>query len=222
MGKSTTSRASSVSDIGRYEQGLDRQPANHSALTPCDFMARSAAIYPARTAVVHGTLRRSYAETYARCRRLASALAGRGIGLGDTVSIMAPNVPAMLEAHFGVPMAGAVLNALNIRLDAASVAWMLGHARSRVLIADAAFADVVEEALAALESRPHLVVVAEDGEGEGARASRTRATSPCWPPGRPISTGPGRRTSGRRSPSTIPRAPPGGRRGSSITTAAPT
>ncbi len=167
MGKSTTSRASSVSDIGRYEQGLDRQPANHSALTPCDFMARAAAIYPARTAVVHGTLRRSYAETYARCRRLASALAGRGIGLGDTVSIMASNVPAMLEAHFGVPMAGAVLNALNIRLDAASVAWMLGHARSRVLIADAAFADVVEEALAALESRPHLVVVADDGEGEG-------------------------------------------------------
>ena len=170
MGKSFMQGRSSVSDIGRYEQDLDRQPANHSALTPCDFMARAAAIYPARTALVHGTLRRSYAETYARCRRLAAALVGRGIGPGDTVSIMAPNVPAMLEAHFGVPMAGAVLNALNIRLDAASVAWMLGHARSRVLIADAAFADVVEEALAALDSRPHLVVIEEDGEGEGTRS----------------------------------------------------
>ena len=155
-----------MTESGRYEQGLDRGLANHSALTPCDFMARAAAIYPARTAVVHGTLRRSYAETYARCRQLASALAGRGVGLGDTVSIMAPNVPAMLEAHFGVPMAGAVLNALNIRLDAASVAWMLDHARSRVLIADAAFAEVVEEALATLDSRrPHLVVIEEEGEG---------------------------------------------------------
>ena len=125
-------------DSNRYENGLERGPANHTALTPCDFMARAAEIYPARTAVVHGALRRSYAETYDRCRRLAGALLGRGVGLGDTVSIMAPNVPAMLEAHFGVPMAGAVLNALYIRLDAASVAWMLNHARSRVLIADAA------------------------------------------------------------------------------------
>ena len=93
------------------------------------------------------------------------------VGLGDTVSIMAPNVPAMLEAHFGVPMAGAVLNALNVRLDAASVAWMLDHARSRVLIADAAFARVVEEALAQLDRRPHVVVIDDpaeaDGEGRG-------------------------------------------------------
>ncbi|MDE0392548.1 MAG: acyl-CoA synthetase [Rhodospirillales bacterium] len=158
-------------DNNRYEHGLERGPANHTALTPCDFMARAAAIYPARTAVVHGALRRSYAETYERCRRLAGALAERGVGLGDTVSIMAPNVPAMLEAHFGVPMAGAVLNALNIRLDAASIASMLNHARSRVLIADAAFAGVVEEALARLDDRP-LVVTIEDSvevgrEGRG-------------------------------------------------------
>ena len=152
-----------VNDSNRYEQGLERGPANHVALTPCDFMARAAAIYPARTAVVYGTLRRSYGETYARCRRLAGALAGRGIGIGDTVSVMAPNVPAMLEAHFGVPMSGAVLNALNIRLDAQSIAWMLGHARSRVLIADAQFADVVEEALAALDRRPHVVAIEEEG-----------------------------------------------------------
>ena len=157
-----------MSDSNRYEHGLERGPANHAALTPCDFIARAAAVYPARTAVVHGALRRTYAETYARCRRLAGALAGRGVGLGDTVSIMAPNVPAMLEAHFGVPMAGAVLNALNIRLDAASVALMLGHARSRVLIADAAFADVVAEALAVLDHRPHVVVIDDEAEGDGA------------------------------------------------------
>ena len=158
-----------MSDIDRYERGLERGPANHSALTPCDFMARAAAIYPARTAVVHGALRRSYAETYARCRRLAGALAARGIGVGDTVSILAPNVPAMLEAHFGVPMAGAVLNALNIRLDAASIAGMLAHARSGVLIADAGFAKVVEDALAQLERRPHVVAIKDsaDLEGEG-------------------------------------------------------
>ena len=158
-------------DSNRYENGLERGPANHTALTPCDFMARAAAIYPTRTAVVHGALRRSYAETYDRCRRLAGALLERGVGLGDTVSVMAPNVPAMLEAHFGVPMAGAVLNALNIRLDAASVAWMLNHARSRVLIADAAFASVVEEALAQLDRRPHVVTIDDpaeaDGEGRG-------------------------------------------------------
>ena len=130
-------------------------------------MARAAAIYPTRTAVVHGALRRSYAETYARCRQLADALTQRGIGFGDTVSVMAPNVPAMLEAHFGVPMAGAVLNALNIRLDAASIAWMLGHARSRVLIVDSAFASVIEEALAQLDRHPHVVVIDEPPEAEG-------------------------------------------------------
>ena len=130
-------------------------------------MARAAEIYPARTAVVHGTVRRSYAETYDRCRRLAGALADRGVGLGDTVSILAPNVPAMLEAHFGVPMAGAVLNALNIRLDAASIALMLNHARSRVLIADAGFANVVEEALAQLDRRPHVVVIDDPAEPDG-------------------------------------------------------
>ena len=166
-GPIVTKGADRLSEFSRYERGLERAPANHTALTPCDFMARAAAIYPARTAVVHGALRRSYAETYERCRRLAGALVARGVGLGDTVSIMAPNVPAMLEAHFGVPMAGAVLNALNIRLDAASVALMLGHARSRVLIADAAFASVVEEALARLDRRPHVVAIDDSPEAEG-------------------------------------------------------
>ena len=163
-------------DNNRYEHGLERGPANHSALTPCDFMARAAEIYPARTAVVHGALRRSYAETYERCRRLAAALVERGVGLGDTVSIMAPNVPAMLEAHFGVPMAGAVLNALNIRLDAASIAWMLDHARSRVLIADASFADIVEEALAQLDRPPLLVSIDDDAETDGEGRNRASAS----------------------------------------------
>ncbi|MDE0390154.1 MAG: acyl-CoA synthetase [Rhodospirillales bacterium] len=156
-----------MSNNNRYERGLERGPANHVPLTPCDFLARAAAIYPVRTAVVHGALRRSYAETYDRCRRLAGALAGRGVGIGDTVSILAPNVPAMLEAHFGVPMAGAVLNALNIRLDAASIAAMLGHAQSRVLIADAGFASVVEDALAQLDRRPHVVAIDDSAETEG-------------------------------------------------------
>ena len=137
-----------MSDSNRYEQGLEPGPANHTALTPCDFMARAAEIYPTRTAVVYGALRQSYAETYERCRRLAGALAGRGVGVGDTVSVMAPNVPAMLEAYFGVPMAGAVLNALNIRLDAA-------------------FASVVEEALAALDRRPHVVAIHKPAEAGG-------------------------------------------------------
>ena len=157
-----------MSDSSRYERGLERGPANHAALTPCDFMVRAAAIYPGRTAVVHGALRRSYGETYERCRRLAGALVRRGVGIGDTVSIMAPNVPAMLESHFGVPMAGAVLNALNIRLDAASIGGMLAHSRSRVLIADSAFADVVVEALALLDRRPHVVAVEESPDTEGA------------------------------------------------------
>ena len=210
-------------DNNRYERGLERGPANHVPLTPCDFMARSAAIYPAQTAVVHGALRRSYAETYARCCRLAGALATRGVGIGDTVSILAPNVPAMLEAHFGVPMAGAVLNALNIRLDAASIAAMLTHARSRVLIADAGFASVVEDALGQLDRRPHVVAIEESAEAEGeGGASPTRATKNCLPPGRPILRGLGRGTSGRRSRSTTRQARPGGRRGSSITTGAPT
>ena len=158
-----------MTDKSRYERGLERGPANHIALTPCDFLARAAEIHPARTAVVHGALRRSYSETYARCRRLAGALAARGVRIGDTVSILAPNVPAMLEAHFGVPMAGAVLNALNIRLDASSIAEMLDHARSRVLIADTAFAGVVEEALVKLDDRPHVVAIDDspDHEGEG-------------------------------------------------------
>ena len=119
---------------------LPRQPANHVPLTPIDFLARSALIWPQRIAVRHGRLAYSYAEFAARCRRLASALAQRGVRRGDTVAVMAPNVPALLEAHYAVPGLGAILNALNVRLDARTIAFCLAHGGARVLITDAEFA----------------------------------------------------------------------------------
>ena len=125
-----------------YEQGLDRVAANHVPLTPLTQLARVASIWPDKIAVIHGDRRYTYAAFYARCRRLASALAARGIGPGDTVSVMAPNTPALLEAHFGIPMMGAVLNALNTRLDAASIAFILDHAETKLLIADRCFSAV--------------------------------------------------------------------------------
>ncbi len=143
----------------RYDIGLDRVAANFTALTPLDFLARSAAVHPERSALIHGARRQSYAETFARCRRLAGALAERGIGIGDTVSVMASNVPAMFEAHFGVPMAGAVLNALNFRLDAPTIRYMLRHAETRLLIAERTFAPVLREALAGMDPPPYVVTV---------------------------------------------------------------
>src|SRR5579884_2465734 len=110
-----------------YTLNLDRNPANHVPLTPLSFIERAATVHPGQLAVVHGTQRRSWAETYARCRRLASALKQRGIGKNDTVAVMAANTPPLLEAHFGVPMIGAVLNALNTRLDAKTIAFILEH-----------------------------------------------------------------------------------------------
>src|SRR5215211_5403874 len=113
-----------------YSQDLDGNPANFAPLTPLSFIQRTAEVFPDRTAVVHGQYRSTWRETYARCRRLASALARRGLGLGDTVSVMLPNVPPMVDVHFGVPMAGAVLNTINTRLDPESIAFMLGHAEA--------------------------------------------------------------------------------------------
>ena len=150
-----------------YEQGLARATVNHIALSPLSFIERSAAIYPDYPAVVHGSIRRTWAETYARCRRLASALARRGIGKGDTVAVMLPNIPEMLEAHFGVPMIGAVLNTLNVRLDAETIAFMLQHGEAKVLIADREFFDVVHAAIGMLD-HPLLVIDVDDPEyGEG-------------------------------------------------------
>ncbi len=140
-----------------YEHGLDRNPANHQPLTPLSFLKRAARVWPERTAVIHGEMRRSYADLYARARRLASALAGLGIGRGDTVAVILPNIPAMLEAHYGVPMLGAVLNTINTRLDAATVAFQIDHGEAKVLIVDREFAALGQAALALAKNKPILV-----------------------------------------------------------------
>ncbi|VTU21151.1 acyl-CoA synthetase [Variovorax sp. RA8] len=146
-----------------FDQHLPRNEANFAPITPLSFIQRAAEVYPARLAMVHGPLRRTWAEAYERCRRLASALTRHGIGRGDTVAVMLPNTPTMVEAHFGVPMAGAVLNSLNTRLDAQTLAFMLDHGEARVLIVDPEFTGVVGKALALRQRKdPILVVDAED------------------------------------------------------------
>ena len=149
-----------------YEQGLGQSAANYASLTPISFLERSAAVYPDKTAVIHGELRCTYAELYARCRRLANALKNRGIGVGDTVSIMAPNVPAMLEAHYGVPMSGATLNPLNYRLDAGNIRFILEHAQTKILITDREFSDTISKALQGMNDRP-IVIDIDDPTYEG-------------------------------------------------------
>src|SRR5438477_9862686 len=126
---------------------LARNPANFTALTPLGFLARAAATYPDKIAVIDGARHLTYREFYQRCCCFADALRRRGIAAGDTVTVMAPNVPALLEAHYGVPMAGAVLNALNYRLDAHSIAFILAHGAAKVLIADREFSSLASEAL---------------------------------------------------------------------------
>ncbi len=146
-----------------FDQDLPRNAANHAPLSPLSFIARSAEVYPDRLAVVHGELRRSWSEVFTRCRQLASALQQRGIGKGDTVAVMLPNTPPMVEAHFGIPVLGAVLNALNTRLDAETIAFMLDHGEARVLIVDPEFAAIVKKALALRQSKaPLLVIDVED------------------------------------------------------------
>ncbi len=149
-----------------YSVGLDKTPANFSALSPLSFLAKAAAVYPDRIALIHGQRRISWAETYVRCRRLASALQRRGIGSGDTVAVMAPNIPATYEASFGVPMIGAVLNTLNIRLDAEAIAFQLAHSEARVLFTDREFSTTIARALSLLE-RPPLVIDIDDALYEG-------------------------------------------------------
>ena len=152
----------------KYEQGLGKNAANFTSLTPLSFIERTARVFPDHTAVVHGETQRSWTETYQRCIKLASALNRRGINKGDTVAMMLPNVPASLEAHFGVPMCGAVLNALNIRLDAKTIAFILDHGEAEVLLTDKEFAPVINEALSLCEAKP-LVIDVDDAlapEGE--------------------------------------------------------
>ena len=149
-----------------YDIGLDKNPANFQPLTPLTFLARAAAVFPDHPAVIHGQGRSSYGEFYARARRLASALARRSIKRGDTVSVMLANTPAMLEAHYGVPMTGAVLNTLNTRLDAAIIAFSLDHAETKVLITDREFSRTIKDALKLAKVKP-LVVDYDDREFTG-------------------------------------------------------
>jgi fatty-acyl-CoA synthase len=150
-----------------YETDLDRNAANFQPLTPLSFLARAAEVYPETPAIVHGALTRNYRDFYARAKRLASALSRRGVKRGDTVTVMLANTPAMIEAHYGVPMTGAVLNTLNTRLDAAILGFTLDHAETKVLIVDREFAHVMKDALARAKTKP-LVIDYADPEYGGA------------------------------------------------------
>ena len=152
-----------------YDIGLDQNPANYQPLTPLTFLEHTAMVFPSQTAVIHGSLRRNYAALYARCRQLASMLAAAGLGRGDTVSVMLLNTPAMIEAHYGVPMSGAVLHSLNTRLDAATIAFQLDHAEAKILIVDIALLPRVREALALAKSNPQLIIY-DDAEFDGRRS----------------------------------------------------
>ena len=152
----------------KYERGLGKGAANYAQLSPLNFLERSALVYPNRIAVVHGERSYTYAQLYARCKQLAGALAGRGVGVGDTVSFMATNTPEMLEAHYGVAMTGAVLNALNYRLDATTIRFILEHAETKVLVTDREFSATVEAALEGLD-HPPLVIDIDDTLHEGGK-----------------------------------------------------
>ena len=146
-----------------FDQDLPRNAANFTPLSPLSFLERAAEVYPERTAVVHGALRRTWRQVDERCRRLASALRGAGIAKGDTVAVMLPNTPPMVEAHFGIPMAGAVLNTMNTRLDPEAIAFMLEHGEAKAVIVDPEFAATMQKAIALRrEARPLLVIDAED------------------------------------------------------------
>ena len=154
----------------QYDIGLGKTPANFVALTPLSFLARTAAIYPNHTSTTYEGRRFTWSETYARCRRLASYLASRNVGRGDTVAAMLPNIPAMNEAHFAVPMAGAVLNALNIRLDAASIAFQLDHGGAKVILVDPEFSGVIADALNQMKgSKPDVIDVDDKAFSGGKR-----------------------------------------------------
>ena len=154
-----------IPKVNIYERDLGKTAANYAPLTPLSFLERAAYVYPDKVSIIHGAQRFTWKETYARCRRLASALAKRGIGVGDTVAVMLPNIPAMVEVHFGVPMTGATLNTLNTRLDAEAIGFMLEHGEAKVLITDKEFSPVIEKAL-----RPGIEVIdVEDLEFHGGK-----------------------------------------------------
>ena len=152
-----------MSNENIYETGLGKNTANFTPLTPLSFIGRTAAVYPDHLSVVHGNKRYTWSQTYARCRRLASALAHRGIAVGETVAVIGSNTPEMLEAAFGVPMSGAVLNTLNVRLDAKTIAYCLNQGEAKLLITDTEFSETIKEALAQL-GRDIPVIDIDDSE----------------------------------------------------------
>ena len=152
-----------------YNTGLDKTPANYVPLTPLSFLARSAAVYPNHTSAVHEGRVFTWRQTYTRCRRFASYLADKGIGVGDTVAAMLPNVPAMNELHFAVPMAGAVLNTLNIRLDASSIAFQLDHGGARIILVDPEFSGVIADALSQMRGPKPFVIDVDDASFKGGK-----------------------------------------------------
>ena len=156
-----------------YERDLQQRPANYVPLTPLSFLARAAQVYPTKKAVIYGEQGRDYGTLYGRCRQLASAFSEAGVGKGDTVSVLAPNVPAMVEAHFAVPMTGAVLNTINTRLDAATVAFILTHGEAKVLLVDRELAGVAAEALSRMRGAAPLVVSIDDelADADGERGA---------------------------------------------------
>jgi fatty-acyl-CoA synthase len=154
---------------GQYNIGMDKNSANYVPLTPLSFMARTAAVYPSHISTVYENRVFTWSQTYARCRRFASYLAGWGIGRGDTVAAMLPNIPAMNELHFAVPMAGAVLNALNIRLDAASIAFQLDHGGAKIILVDPEFAGVIAEALTLMSGPKPFVIDVDDAAFAGGK-----------------------------------------------------
>src|SRR3954453_11262215 len=158
-----------MSDQGHYSIGLDKTPANFVALSPLSFLERSAAVYPNLTSTVYEGRVFTWGQTYERCRRFASFLAKRGIGRGDTVAVMLPNVPAMNEIHFAVPMTGAVLNTLNIRLEANTIAFQLDHGGARILLVDPEFTGVISDALKLMTRSKPFVIDVDDAEFPGGK-----------------------------------------------------
>jgi len=158
-----------VSGTSIFNLGLDKNGANFVQLSPLTFMERSASVYPNKLSVVHGDVKYTWSQTYERCRRLASALNKHGIGKDDTVAVMLPNIPAMYEAHFGIPMSGAVLNTLNTRLDAEAIAFMLDHGEAKVLLTDREFSSVIEKALRMMSGKKPLVIDVDDPSFEGGK-----------------------------------------------------
>lgn len=174
-----------------YSHGLEKNKANHVPLTPLSFLDRTADVFPDRTAIIHGSFTQTWSETRKRCYRLASALVRLGVEPGDTVSIIAPNTPAMLEAHFGVPLAGAVLNAINCRLDADGVAFILRHGECKLLLVDREFAPLIQKALQSVPNPPRVIDINDHGAPDGPAIGETDyesllaggdpAFAGCWP-----------------------------------------